>query len=147
MARKSLIVRNEKRLALSKKYAKKRAELKEKGDWEGLQKLPRNASPVRFRNRCFITGRPRGYIRSFGMSRISVREQVSKGYIPRTEEIIMVTDTIADLIIRIKNAGAVKRNQVEAPYSRTGNSIAQKLRVTKYLDTVETVGHGSGKRS
>lgn len=82
MARKSLIARNEKRIRLVRKYARKRAELKEKGDWEGLQKLPRNASPVRIRNRCFITGRPRGYIRSFHMSRISLREQASKGYIP-----------------------------------------------------------------
>ena len=82
MARKSLIARNEKRIRLAAKYARKRAELKEKGDWEGLQKLPRNASPVRIRNRCFITGRPRGYLRSFNMSRISLREQVAKGYIP-----------------------------------------------------------------
>jgi len=82
MARKSLIARNEKRIKLANKYAKKRAELKANGDWEGLQKLPRNSSPVRIRNRCFITGRSRGYIRSFNMSRISLREQVSKGYVP-----------------------------------------------------------------
>ena len=82
MARKSLIARNEKRIRLAKKYAQKRAELKEKGDWEGLQRLPRNASPVRIRNRCFITGRPRGFLRSFGMSRISLREQAAKGHIP-----------------------------------------------------------------
>ena len=82
MARKSLIARNQKRVRLAQKYAKKRAALKAAGDWEGLQKLPRNASPVRIRNRCFITGRPRGYIRAFGLSRICVREQVQKGYIP-----------------------------------------------------------------
>lgn len=82
MARKSLIARNEKRIKLAKKYAKKRAELKEKGDWEGLQKLPRNASPVRARARCFITGRSRGMISAFGMSRICLREQAAKGYIP-----------------------------------------------------------------
>ena len=82
MARKSLIARNEKRIRLAKKYAQKRAELKEKGDWEGLQRLPRNSSPVRIRNRCFITGRPRGFLRSFGMSRISLREQAAKGHIP-----------------------------------------------------------------
>ena len=82
MARKALIARNEKRIRLATKYAKKRAELKEKGDWEGLQKLPRNASPVRIRNRCFITGRPRGYLRAFNMSRISLREQAVKGYVP-----------------------------------------------------------------
>ena len=82
MARKSLIARNEKRIHLAEKYAKKRAELKEKGDWAGLQKLPKNSSPVRIRNRCFITGRSRGFIRSFGMSRISLREQAAKGCIP-----------------------------------------------------------------
>ena len=82
MARKSLIARNEKRIRLAQKYAKKRAELKENGDWEGLQKLPRNSLPIRIRNRCFITGRARGYSRSFNMSRISFREQASKGYIP-----------------------------------------------------------------
>ena len=82
MARKSLIARNQKRIKLAERYAKKRAELKEKGDWEGLQKLPKNSSPVRIRNRCFITGRANGYIRSFGLSRICIREQVQKGYIP-----------------------------------------------------------------
>jgi small subunit ribosomal protein S14 len=64
MARKALIARNQKRIKLTEKYAKKRAELKAKGDWEGLQKLPKNSSPVRIRNRCFITGRANGYIRS-----------------------------------------------------------------------------------
>ncbi len=82
MARKSLIARNEKRIRLAKKYAKKRAELKASGDYEGLQKLPRNSSPVRIRNRCFITGRSQGYVRSFGISRICLREQVNKGNLP-----------------------------------------------------------------
>ena len=82
MAKKSIIARNEKRIKLSKKYAEKRAELKAKGDWEGLQKLPKNASPVRVKNRCFITGRGRGYLRDFGMSRQCVREQILKGNIP-----------------------------------------------------------------
>lgn len=82
MARKSLIARNEKRIRLAQKYAKKREELKKRGDWDGLQKLPRNASPVRIRNRCFITGRSRGYLRQFGMSRICLREQAAKGCVP-----------------------------------------------------------------
>ena len=82
MARKSIIARNEKRIRLAKKYAKKRAELKVQGKWEELQALPRNSSPVRIKNRCFITGRGRGYIRSFNMSRICLREQAAKGYIP-----------------------------------------------------------------
>lgn len=82
MARKSLIARNEKRIRLAEKYSKKRAELKAAGDWAGLQKLPKNSSAVRIRNRCFITGRSRGYLRTFGLSRISLREQAAKGYIP-----------------------------------------------------------------
>ena len=82
MAKKSIIARNEKRMRLAKKYAAKRAALKAAGDWEGLQKLPRNSSPVRIRNRCFISGRSRGFMRSFGMSRHCMREQALKGYIP-----------------------------------------------------------------
>lgn len=64
------------------RYAKKRAELKAAGDYEGLQKLPRNASPVRYKNRCAITGRPRGYMRDFGLSRIKFRELANEGKIP-----------------------------------------------------------------
>ena len=63
-------------------YADKRAALKEAGDYEGLQKLPRNASPTRLRNRCSVTGRPRGYMRDFGISRNVFREMASKGLIP-----------------------------------------------------------------
>ena len=82
MARKSIIARDAKRRKLVAKYKDKREALKKAGDWEGLQKLPRNSSPVRVKNRCFITGRGRGYIRAFGMSRICLREQASKGYLP-----------------------------------------------------------------
>jgi small subunit ribosomal protein S14 len=64
------------------KYAAKRAELKALGDLEGLAKLPRNASPTRLKNRCVETGRPRGYMRTFGLSRLSFREHASKGEIP-----------------------------------------------------------------
>jgi len=71
-----------KRAKLVEKYAAKRAELKAKGDWEGLQKLPRNASPVRLHNRCQLTGRPKGYMRQFGISRINFREMANKGLIP-----------------------------------------------------------------
>ena len=67
---------------LVEKYAAKRAELKEAGDYIALQKLPRNASPVRLHNRCQITGRPKGYIRLFGISRINFREMASNGLIP-----------------------------------------------------------------
>lgn len=82
MARKSLIAREQKKRRLVEKYASLRKELKEKGDWEGLQKLPKNSSPVRLRNRCMITGRPRGYYRKFGVSRLVLREMALKGEIP-----------------------------------------------------------------
>lgn len=82
MARKSLIAREEKRQKLVDKYAKLRKELKEKGDYDELQKLPKNSSPVRLRNRCQLTGRPRGYYRKFGISRLVLREMASKGEIP-----------------------------------------------------------------
>ncbi len=82
MARKSVVARNEKRIKLAKKYAKKRAALKKEGKWEELQKLPRNSLPCRVRNRCFVTGRGRGYLRDFGCSRIVLREKVLNGDIP-----------------------------------------------------------------
>lgn len=82
MAKKSMIARDEKRKKMIAQYAAKRAELKELGDPEGLAKLPRNSSPTRLTNRCFETGRPRGYMRQFGLSRISFREHASKGEIP-----------------------------------------------------------------
>ena len=82
MAKKSIIARNEKRERLVEKYAKKRAELKAAGDYEGLQKLPKNASPVRLKNRCALTGRGKGYMRDFGLSRIKFRELANEGKIP-----------------------------------------------------------------
>ncbi len=74
--------REAKRMRLAEKYAEKRKKLKEEGDWIALQKLPRNASPIRQRNRCMVTGRPRGYMRQFGISRITFREMASHGLIP-----------------------------------------------------------------
>lgn len=82
MAKKSMIARDEKRKKMIVKYAEKRAELKELGDYDGLQKLPRNSSPTRFKNRDVLSGRPRGYMRRFGLSRINFREKASKGEIP-----------------------------------------------------------------
>ncbi len=82
MAKESMKARELKRAKLVKKYAAKRAELRAKGDWEGLQKLPKNASPVRLHNRCMLTGRPKGYMRQFGISRINFREMANKGLIP-----------------------------------------------------------------
>jgi small subunit ribosomal protein S14 len=82
MAKKSSVARNEKRIKMAEKYAAKRKALKEAGDWEGLQKLPKNASPVRIKNRCSITGRSKGYMRDFGLSRIKFRELANEGKIP-----------------------------------------------------------------
>jgi len=82
MAKKSIIARDLKRQKMIRKYAAKRAELKELGDQEGLAKLPRNSSPSRLKNRCAETGRGRGYMRQFGLSRLAFREHASKGEIP-----------------------------------------------------------------
>jgi small subunit ribosomal protein S14 len=82
MARKSNVARDLKRRKMHDQYAAKRAELKALGDLEGLAKLPRNSSPTRLKNRCIETGRPHGYMRTFGLSRLSFREHASKGEIP-----------------------------------------------------------------
>lgn len=74
--------REAKRKDLVEKFAAKREELKKAGDWTALQKLPRNSSKVRVRNRCNMTGRPRGYMRDFGVSRVTFREMVLFGLIP-----------------------------------------------------------------
>ena len=82
MAKKSIVARDLKRQKMYEKYAAKRAELKELGDTEGLARLPRNSSPTRLKNRCAETGRPRGYMRQLGLSRIAFLEHASKGEIP-----------------------------------------------------------------
>ena len=82
MAKKSAVARDLKRQRMIAKYAAKRAELKKMGDLEGLAKLPRNSSPTRMKNRCGETGRPRGYMRTFGLSRVAFRNHASKGEIP-----------------------------------------------------------------
>lgn len=74
--------REVKRQKLVEKYAKKRAELKAAGDYIGLARLPRNSSKVRLHNRCKLTGRPKGYMRQFGVSRITFREMANNGLIP-----------------------------------------------------------------
>ncbi len=82
MARESVKARERKRQKLVAKYAAKRAELKKAGDYVGLDKLPRNSSKVRLHNRCKLTGRPKGYMRKFGISRVTFREMASDGKIP-----------------------------------------------------------------
>lgn len=82
MAKESIKARQRKRERMVAQYAEKRAALKAAGDYAGLDKLPRNASPVRLKNRCQLTGRPRGYIRYFGISRITFRDMALDGKIP-----------------------------------------------------------------
>ena len=82
MAKESMKARERKREALVAKYAAKREALKEAGAYAGLQKLPKNASPVRLHNRCKLTGRPKGYMRQFGLSRVTFREMANQGLIP-----------------------------------------------------------------
>lgn len=82
MARKCLMAREVKRRKLVEKYAEKRQQLKAEGDYEGLQRLPRNSAPVRLRNRCMLTGRPRAYYRKFGLCRIELRRLALEGKIP-----------------------------------------------------------------
>jgi len=82
MAKESMKAREVKRQKLVDKYAKKRAELKAAGDYVGLARLPRNSSKVRLHNRCKLTGRPKGYMRQFGVSRICFREMANSGLIP-----------------------------------------------------------------
>ena len=82
MVKESMKARELKRQKLVEKYAEKRAALKAAGDYEGLQKLPKNASPVRLHNRCKLTGRQKGYMRQFGISRVTFREMANFGLIP-----------------------------------------------------------------
>lgn len=82
MAKKSKIAKEEKRQKLVEQYREMRMALKEKGDYEALSKLPRDASPTRLRNRCRVTGRPRGVLRDFGLSRIKFHKLAHKGQIP-----------------------------------------------------------------
>lgn len=82
MAKKSMVAREAKRQKIVDRYAEKRVALKAAGDYEGLAKLPRNASPTRLHNRCRETGRPHAYMGKFGLSRIAFRELAHKGQIP-----------------------------------------------------------------
>ena len=82
MAKESMKARERKRAKIVAKYAEKRKALKEAGDYDALQKLPKNASPLRMHNRCKITGRPKGYMRQFGLSRVTFREMANQGLIP-----------------------------------------------------------------
>jgi len=82
MAKESMKARERKREKIVARYAEKRAKLKAEGDWEGLQKLPKDSAAVRLHNRCKLTGRPRGYMRQFGISRVLFRKMALEGKIP-----------------------------------------------------------------
>lgn len=82
MAKESMKARERKRQRMVEQYAERRQALKDAGDWEALQKLPKNSSKVRLHNRCQLTGRPRGYMRQFGISRVMFREMALNGLIP-----------------------------------------------------------------
>jgi small subunit ribosomal protein S14 len=82
MAKESMKAREARRKKLVERFAEKRAKLKAEGDFQELSRLPKNSSPVRLHNRCKLTGRPKGYMRQFGISRIAFRELASKGLIP-----------------------------------------------------------------
>ena len=82
MAKESMKAREVKRAKLVAKYAEKRARLKAEGNYEALQLLPKNSCPVRLHNRCKISGRPRGYMRQLGVSRIEFRQLASSGLLP-----------------------------------------------------------------
>jgi small subunit ribosomal protein S14 len=87
MAKSSVKARNRKRSLLVEKYASKRAALKKEGNYLALDKLPKNASPVRLRNRCKLTGRGRGYIRKFGLSRLVFRKWALEGKLPGVRKV------------------------------------------------------------
>ncbi len=82
MAKKSIIAREKKKERLVAKYAEKRKELKAEGNWDELDKLPRASNPIRLHNRCKLTGRPKGYMRKFGLCRVKFREMALDGKIP-----------------------------------------------------------------
>lgn len=82
MAKTSVVARERKREKMVSQYAAKRAELKKAGDWKALDDLPKNSSRVRLKNRCQMSGRPRGYVRYFGISRIALRDMALNGKIP-----------------------------------------------------------------
>ena len=82
MAKTSVVARQRKRERMVTQHATKRAELKKAGDWKALDDMPKNSSRVRLKNRCQVTGRPRGYTRYFGISRIALRDMALNGKIP-----------------------------------------------------------------
>ena len=172
MAKESMKAREVKRAKLVAKYAEKRAALKKivnSGDpaeaFEAAQKLqaiPKNANPIRLHNRCKLTGRPKGYIRQFGISRIQFREMASNGLIPGVKKaswkfflflnIVRVglinliyyymTDPIADYLTRLRNAISAKHRVVEVPASNLKKEITKILFDKGYILNYKFVEDG-----
>lgn len=161
MSKVSIIERNEKRLKLSRKHAEKRSKLKEISKNKSLSleerfqatvklaKLPRNSAPIRHRNRCAITGRPRGYYRKLGVSRIAVRDLTAEGQIPGMIKsswwgINMMTDPLADMLTRIRNALLRNKTSVLTPASKLRENVLLVLQDEGYIrgyTRIEVEGH------
>ena len=147
MAKKSKIAKNEQRKEVYLRYRDKVAQLKKDGRYDELQKLPRNASRTRIRNRDSIDGRPRGYISKFGISRVKFREMANRGELPgvknqagKKEEAKMVmTDPIADMLTRIRNANKMRHEKVEIPLSKMKEEIAKILVKEGFIVSYEVI--------
>ena len=157
MAKESMKAREVRRAKLVARYAEKRAALKQivrTGDpaeaYEAAQKLqalPKNANPIRLHNRCKLTGRPKGYIRQFGISRIQFREMASNGLIPGVVVLInliyfYMTDPIADYLTRLRNAIQAKHRVVEVPASNLKKEITKILFEKGYILNYKFVEDG-----
>src|SRR5260363_23457 len=157
MAKRALIEREKKRARLVQKYAAKRAALKKMIDDQSqtqearyharlkLQQLPRNANPTRQRNRCALTGRPRGTFRKFGLARSKIREIAFRGEIPGVSKRVgsagdkgkismSMSDPISDMLTRVRNAQMVNKVSVVMPSSRVKAAIAQVLKDEGYIE-------------
>ena len=154
MAKESMKAREVKRAKLVEQYAEKRAKLKAEGDYQALSRLPRNSNPIRLHNRCKLTGRPKGYMRQFGISRIQFREMASSGLIPGVKKASwqilgrldkkqnMNTDPIADYLTRIRNAITANHKVVEIPASNIKKDITRILHDKGYILNYKFVNEG-----
>ncbi|KAG0320805.1 hypothetical protein BGZ97_012769 [Linnemannia gamsii] len=154
VAKVALIEREKKRAHLAQKYAAKRTALKtiiddaKKSDEDRyaarlqLQQLPRNANPTRKRNRCALTGRPRGTFRKFGLARGKIREIAFRGEIPGLTKASCMSDPIADMLTRVRNAQMVNKISVAMPSSKIKVAIAQVLRDEGYIEDFSVKAEG-----
>ncbi len=143
MAKTAWKERNKRKAETVKKYAAIRAELKAKRDYAGLAKLPRDASPTRLVNRCAMSGRRRGYLRKFGVSRLTFREAALNGLIPGVVKASLVkfmSDPISDMLTRLRNGGRALLPVVELPHSRIKENVAKILKTQGYVSNVAVEG-------